>query len=104
VRNATAKELTRLGEPIEPALQRVLEDKPSLEVRNHVQAIQASLHGVPPISTLRTPRAIRALEDVGTPEARQFLHKLADGAAWARVTCEAKKALDRLALRRSPGR
>jgi hypothetical protein len=38
------------------------------------------------------------LEDIGTLEGRQFLHKLEDGVVGARVTCETKKALDRLAL------
>jgi len=104
VRDAATKELTAMGEQLEPALRRVLESKPSLEVRNRVQAIQASLRGVPSIPTLRTLRAIRALEDIGTTEARQILRKLADGATGARETREANKALDRLALRRSPGR
>ncbi|HEY7312523.1 MAG TPA: hypothetical protein VH643_24375 [Gemmataceae bacterium] len=104
VRDAAAKELIRMGEQIEPALRRVLNGKPSLEVRNRVQAIQTSLHGAPPAPTLRTLRAIRALERFGTPEARHILRKLAGGAAEARATREAKKALDRLALRESSGR
>jgi HEAT repeat protein len=104
VREAAARELIRMGEQIEPALERVLDGKPSLEVRNRVQAIQASLHGVPPAPTLRTLRAIRALEQLGMPEARHILRKLAEGAAEARATREAKKALDRLALRGSSGR
>lgn len=104
VRDAAAKELTRLGEQIEPALQRVLENKPSLEVRTRVQAIQASLRGVPSAPTLRTLRAIRVLEHIGTPETRQVLREIAGGAASARETHAAKKALDRLAERRSPER
>ncbi|HEY7312885.1 MAG TPA: hypothetical protein VH643_26210 [Gemmataceae bacterium] len=53
-----------MGEQIEPALRRVLDGKPSLEVRNRVQAIQASLHGVPPArseegaGSPRRPRSI----------------------------------------------
>ncbi|HEY7312525.1 MAG TPA: PQQ-binding-like beta-propeller repeat protein [Gemmataceae bacterium] len=104
VRDAAAKELIRMGQQIEPALQHVLDGKPSLEVRNRVQTIQTSLHGVPPVPTLRSLRAIRALEDIGTPGARQILEKLAEGAAGARETREAKKALDRLALHGSAGR
>jgi hypothetical protein len=104
VREAAARELTSMGEQIEPALQRVLENKPSLEMRNRVRAIQEALRGVPPSSTLRTLRAIRVLEAIGTEEARQLLRKLADGAAGARETREAKTALQRAALRPSPGR
>ena len=87
-----------MGEQIEPALRRVLEGKPSLEVRGRVQAILDALGGVPPAGTLRTLRAIRALERVGTPEARRILRTLADGAAGARETREAKAALERLDL------
>jgi hypothetical protein len=98
VRDRAAEELTRMGEQIEPALRRVLEGKPSLEVRGRVQAILDALGGVPPAGTLRTLRAIRALERVGTPEARRILRTLADGAAGARETREAKAALERLDL------
>ena len=104
VREAATKELTDMGRQIEPALQRVLENKPSLEMRNRVRAIQESLRGVPPAATLRTLRAIRVLEAMGTEEARQLLRKLADGAAGVRETHEAKGALQRLMFRPSPGR
>jgi hypothetical protein len=99
VREAAAKELTDMGMQIEPALQRVLESKPSLEVRNRVRAIQESLRGIPPAAMLRTLRAIRVLEAIGTAEARQLLRKLADGAPGARQTREAAAVLKRLDLR-----
>jgi WD40 repeat protein len=104
VREAAAKELTDMGRQIEPALQRVLDGKPSLEVRNRVRAIQETLRGIPSTATLRTLRAIRVLEHIGTAEARQLLRKLADGAVGARETREAKTALERLAAgaRRPP--
>jgi WD40 repeat protein len=97
VRDTAARELESMGPQIEPALQRVLENKPSLEVRNRVRAIQEKQRGVPPTATLRTLRAIRVLEAIGTTEARRLLHKLTSGAVGARETREAKAALERLA-------
>jgi hypothetical protein len=102
VREAAARELTEMGQQIEPALRRVLESKPPLEVRNRVETILAAQRGVPPAALLRTLRAIQALERSGTPEARQVLRKLAEGAAGARETREAKASLQRLAKRPIP--
>ena len=95
-RDAAVRELEGMGEQIEPALRRVLESKPSLEVRNRIQTIQDALRGVPPHHTLRTLRAIHVLERIGTPEAQDILRTLAGGAAAARETREAKAALQRL--------
>lgn len=104
VRDTAAKELAQMGEQIEPALRRVLEGKPSLEVRQRVQGILGSLRGVPPAATLRTLRAMEVLERAATPEARQILRKLAEGAPGARETRAAKAALERLAEQTSPER
>jgi hypothetical protein len=46
--------------------------------------------------TLRSLRAIEVLEHLATPEARQVLQKLAEGAPNVRLTREAKAALARL--------
>ena len=46
--------------------------------------------------TLRSLRAIEVLEHIATPEARQLLARLADGAPGAWQTREAKAALERL--------
>lgn len=48
---------------------------------------------------IRTLKAVRVLEDIGTPECRQLLEKLSKGAAGASLTTEAKAALDRLTAR-----
>jgi WD40 repeat protein len=98
VREQAAKELGQLSERVEPALRRLLQDKPPLEVRNRVEAILAGARPVPPAATLRGLRAIQVLERIGTPEARGVLRNLARGAA-ARETREAKAALERLAAR-----
>ncbi len=46
-------------------------------------------------------RAVEVLERVGTPEARQILEDLARGAPEARLTREAKAALEGLAKRQA---
>jgi len=49
--------------------------------------------------TLRQGRAIEVLEHIATPEARQLLQTIAEGAAGAGLTREAKAALERLGHR-----
>jgi hypothetical protein len=46
-------------------------------------------------------RAIQALEQIATPEARQILRTLTSGAPSARETKEANEALERLTYARS---
>ena len=48
---------------------------------------------------LRMLRALEALERIGTPEARQLLHQLGQGAPEAWLTREAKAGLQRLTRR-----
>jgi hypothetical protein len=45
---------------------------------------------------LRMLRAVEVLEHLDTPESRRLLQSLAGGASDARLTQEAKSALDRL--------
>ena len=45
---------------------------------------------------LRCFRAVAVLEQIGTPEAKQLLLNLSEGAPEARLTREAKAALGRL--------
>jgi RNA polymerase sigma factor (sigma-70 family) len=94
-RDKAAKELATLGERIHPALRKVLEGKPSEEVRTRVKAILEE-PAVPSGESLRTIRAIQVLERIGTEEASGLLKKLAAGAEGARETREAKDALVRL--------
>ncbi len=49
-----------------------------------------------------TLRALEALEQCGTPEAREWLRALADGAPQSRLTQEAKACLKRLERRPGP--
>src|SRR5262249_5873063 len=82
VREAATKELAALGVEAEPALPRVLRDKPWVETRRRVEAL---LEGpaprpVPSGELLRRLRAIHVLEKIGSPEAARLLQELAEGA------------------------
>jgi len=105
VREKALEELAKLGELAEPGLKRVLEGKPTLEVRQRVERLLEQLEG-PIISPdrLRELRAIEALERIGSPEARRLLQDLAKGAPEARLTQEAKAADKRLSSRTSAPR
>lgn len=98
-RRDAADELARFGELAEPALKKALASKPALEVRQRVEELLGRLVRRLPLEpeSLRETRAIETLEMLATQEARQLLEALAQGAAGARVTREAKSALDRLA-------
>jgi hypothetical protein len=98
IRQQASLELTRLGELAEPELKRALAGKPSLDVKRRIEELLHNLHG--PVSdreTLRQLRAVETLEALGTLEARTVLQKLSQGAPGARLTREARAALDRLA-------
>ncbi len=101
VRQKVMEELKQLGERAEPGLREALQDKLPLEARKRVEEL---LEGVAASATdpqrLRDLRAVEALEHIGTPEARQVLQTLADGAPTARLTREAKASLQRIAKRR----
>src|SRR5262249_23069086 len=98
------RELSELGPLAGPALHAVLETGPSLEVRRRVEVLLKKLDGPPDAETLRTLRAVGALESIGSAEARRLLEKVAAGAAGgvggAFETTAAKPALARLDARR----
>jgi WD40 repeat protein len=99
-RERASVELARLGQAVEPALRQILEGRPTPEVRLRVTALLQGLDRVelPPYE-LRDVRAIGVLEQAGTPEARRILTNLAGGTPKARLTREAKAAIERLAQR-----
>lgn len=111
LRETAAKKLAFFDEQAEPALRQALGRKPSLETRKRLEALHADaeLAGygiVPSAEPLRTLRAIRVLEHIGDPDARQVLQMLASGDPAARSTRQAKEALQRLerrAARQSSG-
>jgi WD40 repeat protein len=99
-RQRAAKELRALSHLAEPTLRRLLEGKPSPEVRQTAEELLALLNDqVPDPERLRVLRGVEALEAIGTSEARQALKTLAAGAAGARLTEEARAASERLRRR-----
>jgi RNA polymerase sigma factor (sigma-70 family) len=99
VREKATVALTELGDLAEPALRRVLADRPSLELRRRAEAVLAK---IAPVSApqLRGLRAVEVLELLATAQARDLLATLARGAPEGRLTRAATAALDRLSARR----
>jgi hypothetical protein len=94
-RSDAARELEKLGDLAAPALRRALEDKPSLEVRRRIESVLSAGRFVRQPEALRRLRAIRVLEQIGTPEAQRQLRKLAEGNPSARETAAARDAVAR---------
>jgi WD40 repeat protein len=98
VRERATAELTKLGDTAEPALRRLLEQRPSLEVRKRVENLLEKVENWRADPTiLRKVRAVAVLEYLDTVESRRLLELLAAGAPGARLTEEARDALARLA-------
>jgi WD40 repeat protein len=106
VREEATAALARLGKKAEAALTRALEKTESTEVRVRAKRLLEKIND--PLSPLPSEelvklRMLEVLTKSGTPEARDLLKELAKGDPEARLTQEAKAALDRLAQRR-PGK
>ncbi|MGH7223303.1 MAG: PQQ-binding-like beta-propeller repeat protein, partial [Gemmataceae bacterium] len=101
VREAATKELERIGEQADPLLRETLKTKPTLEVRRRIEGLLARPRFPIAGESLRGVRAIQVLEHLGTPEARNLLRKLAEGADGARLTEEARQALRRCQPRKA---
>jgi RNA polymerase sigma factor (sigma-70 family) len=95
VREQATKALRAFGDVAEPALRKAAAGQPSPEVRRRVETLLKQLDSSQSPSLLRSVRAVEVLEHIATPEARQLLGKLAGGAPEARLTREAKAALER---------
>lgn len=92
-REQATRELARRGEAVEGALRKLLEGRPSLEVRRRVEMLLEKLKGA---DRLRALRAIEVLEHLDTAQSRHLLEALAGGAPGACWTQEAKASLQRL--------
>jgi RNA polymerase sigma factor (sigma-70 family) len=96
-RERATKELQQLAEEAEPALRQLLAGKPSAETRKRAeQLLEQRAEQGPSADVLRVVRAVTVLEQIGTPEARELLRAYSAGAGGARLTREARAALERL--------
>jgi RNA polymerase sigma factor (sigma-70 family) len=93
-RDKAMTELEQLGLAVEPALRDALNAKPSLEMRQRIEAVLDKLAGG---TRLRFLRALEVLEHIATDEARLILEALSKGTAEMWPTQEAKASLSRLA-------
>jgi WD40 repeat protein len=97
IRVQAMRELAVMGKFAEPALRKLLTEKPSLEARRRAKDLLVLLdHPTFMMEHLRALRAVEVLERIGDEPARKVLQSLAEGAAEATLTREAKAALDRL--------
>jgi hypothetical protein len=98
-RERATAEMARWGEVVADDLKRALRGKPSAEVKRRVERLLSGLEPWRPLPAeqVRALRALEVLEHAGTARAEQVLRALARGAAAARLTREARAALDRLA-------
>jgi WD40 repeat protein len=100
VREQAGMELTRLGEAALPGVRKALAGRPSAEVRRRLETIiEALMHVAPSPERRAALRALEALEDAGTAEARGLLKDLAAGLPEATLTREAGASLGRLTRR-----
>jgi hypothetical protein len=100
VRAHATKQLGGLGPRAVPALRKALAGAKDADLRLRLQVILRGIEEkAEPPDWVRSVRAVQALEQLGTAEARKVLQALAKGAPEAWLTREAKASLDRLARR-----
>jgi hypothetical protein len=99
VRERATEELGRLGHAAEPALSAALAQPVSLEVRRRIDRLleNSGGMGLPSQHEVFLCRAVEVLENCATSDARHMLQDLAAGSPEARLTQEARAALNRLA-------
>jgi hypothetical protein len=95
VRQEAGQALEKMGESAEGFLRKVLDQNPTLEVRQRLSPILKKREK----EAVRKLRAIEVLEQIGTPKARQVLEALSVGAANPLAQEAARAALKRLANR-----
>jgi hypothetical protein len=97
-RQSANQELERLGERALVALKKAAEKPASIESRRRVERLLTRLR--PPLAAselLQSVRAIEVLERINTADACRLLRSLSEGIPDARLTREARSAVDRLA-------
>ncbi len=98
VRRKATAQLEAMGEAIEGELRAALKSEGlSLDARRRLEALlEKAANDAPSPARVRSLRAVELLEMAGGAEARAALEHLASGVADARLTREAKAALERL--------
>jgi hypothetical protein len=92
-REAATKVLADLGPAARPALEAGLAKKPSTEGQTRIEDLLARLQKPLTGEEARPGRAVQALQWAGGDAARSVLKTWAGGAAGARLTDEARRAL-----------
>jgi hypothetical protein len=99
VRDRANGKLSAFGLEAQPALLRILNDAPNLEVRQRVKQLLGKFESKLPPQSIQTIRALELLEMLGTSEAIDHLEALARGAQEAWLTQEAAASLARVKKR-----
>lgn len=95
-REKAGEELKTLGPDAIPALRRILDGKPSVDLRKRCRdLVDELLAWNPDPESLKVIRTVQVLEMIHSPEARQLVEELSKGAEEALLTREAKAALER---------
>jgi hypothetical protein len=98
IRQSATEELEKLGTEVIPSVEAALTTAKSLESRRRLDAVLLHLESAPiEAHELRLLRAIRVLEHIGQPEARQLLTIMGRSAPEGLLAKEADAALRRLA-------
>lgn len=97
LREQATQELKESEDQAIPALQKLLEGKPSLELKRRAQSILDTIYnGQPSAETLLHLRAIEVLERIGSIPAQSVLETIAQGNSLSQRTKVARAALERL--------
>jgi WD40 repeat protein len=96
VRDQAMRELEQVGDVAEGELQRALKKTRSLDAQRRIEHLLAGAKLPRDPEHLRQLRMVEALEIIGSAEARKLLQRLAGGFPEARLTREARTALERM--------
>jgi hypothetical protein len=96
IRQKAHATLEKLGPAVDPLAREALKGNLSVEVRRRIEKLLSRIEKEEEASWIRTVRVLEVLEHVAKPEGRALLEILAKGAPEARLTREAKAALERL--------
>lgn len=97
VREKATKTLEQLGPIAADALKKASQGQPNLEQQRRIDTLLEKLaRAILSPEEMRAVRAVEVLERMGTPQAREVLQTLSQGASHARLTQDALVALQRL--------